>query len=168
MNIGTLCQRDVVSVSAATSVRQAAAAMRDQHVGALAVTDPFSPGRVIGIVTDRDLVLDLVAAGQPVDGQPVGTVCRTELAGVPASSSVKEAVQAMQRSGVRRLLVMGEDGAVVGLVSVDDLLEAVAGELDALADTLRSGVAREAARERSGATAEGSARHGLYVERDTV
>lgn len=149
MNIADLCERDIVTVSAAASVRQAAAAMRDQHVGALAVTDPYTPERVIGIVTDRDLVLDLLATGRPAEGQAIGDLCRTDLAGVPGTASVHEAVQAMQRSGVRRLLVMGDQDQVVGLVSIDDLLDAVAGELDALAGTLRTGIVREASRARA-------------------
>lgn len=167
MNISSLCERDIVSVPASASVRQAAVAMRDQHVGALAVTDPYAPGRVIGIVTDRDLVLDLLASGRPVEGQAIGAICRTELAGVPAAASVHDAVQAMQRSGVRRLLVMGEDDAVIGLVSVDDLLEAVAGELDALAGTLRKGTLREGALVRGrAAREEGGLPRGLYITRN--
>lgn len=165
MNVSSLCQRDIVSVPASASVRQAAAVMREQHVGALAVTDPYEPGRVIGIVTDRDLVLDLLAAGHPVDGQAIGTVCHADLAGVSADASVQEAVQAMQRSGVRRLLVMGEDDAVVGLVSADDLLEAVAGELDALAGTLRNSVLREGSRERQRRRSESGPPPARYVAR---
>lgn len=166
MNIANLCERDVVTVPASASVRQAAGVMRDQHVGALAVTDPYAPGRVIGIVTDRDLVLDLIAAGHPIEGCAIGTVCRTELAGVPATASLHEAVQAMQRSGVRRLLVTSEDDAVVGLVSIDDLVDAVAGEMDALAETLRTGVVREGSRERARARATSEAPHALYITRN--
>jgi signal-transduction protein with cAMP-binding, CBS, and nucleotidyltransferase domain len=143
MDIATLCDREVVSVPASASIRQAASAMRDQHVGALAVTDPNAPGRVIGIVTDRDLVLDVLATGRPVEGEPIGAVCRTELAGVPATASLQECVEAMRRANVRRLLVMGADGAVVGLVSMDDLLQAVANELHALAATVRTEVLAE-------------------------
>lgn len=165
MNVSNLCRRDIVSVPASASVRQAAAVMREQHVGALAVTDPYEPGRVVGIVTDRDLVVDLLAAGQPVDGQAIGTVCHADLAGVPAGASVQEAVQAMQRGGVRRLLVMGEGDAVVGLVSADDLLEAVAGELDALAGALRNGVLREGTRERPRHRSEGEPPPVRYIAR---
>jgi signal-transduction protein with cAMP-binding, CBS, and nucleotidyltransferase domain len=143
MDISSLCDREVVSVPASASIRQAASAMRDQHVGALAVTDPNAPGRVIGIVTDRDLVLDVLATGRPVEGEPIGAVCRTELAGVPATASLQECVEAMRRANVRRLLVMGADGAVVGLVSMDDLLQAVANELHALAATVRTEVLAE-------------------------
>lgn len=167
MNVASLCEREIVTVPASASVRDAAATMRDQHVGALAVTDPYAPERVIGIVTDRDLVLDLLATGHPVEGTSIGAVCRTELAGVPGSASIHEAVQAMQRSGVRRLLVMGEDDAVLGLVSIDDLVDTVAGELDALAGTLRTGIVREGSRERARARTEAAAApRSLYITRN--
>lgn len=146
MNVSDLCERDVVTVPGSATVQQAAAAMRDQQVGALAVTDPYAAGRVIGLVTDRDLVLDLLATGRAAEGLAIAAVCRPDLAGVPAGTSINDAVHAMQRAGVRRLLVMGEGDAVLGLVSLDDLLDAVAGELDALAGTLRTGLARERAR----------------------
>lgn len=145
MKVSDLCERDVVTVPASATVKDAAMAMREHHVGALAVTDPFDAGRVIGVVTDRDLVLDVLATGQSPQGQAIGNFCRTELAGVRGTASIGDAVQAMQRSGVRRLLVTGPGNAVTGLVSIDDLLEALAGELGALADTLRVGVGRERA-----------------------
>jgi signal-transduction protein with cAMP-binding, CBS, and nucleotidyltransferase domain len=162
MNISTLCRRDVVSVPASASIRDAAAAMRDEHVGALAVTDPYQPGRVVGIVTDRDLVVELLAAGRPADGQAVGAVCQGTLAGVPAGASLQDAVLAMHRAGVRRLLVTGSDKQVIGLVSLDDLLQAVAGELAALAGTLRLGAQREAAQAPTGSP-EGRWPGNLYV-----
>ena len=165
MNIADLCERDIVTVLASASVREAAAAMRDQHVGALAVTDPYQPERVIGIVTDRDLVLELLATGHPVEGQAIGSLCHTDLAGVSATAPLDEAVRAMQRSGVRRLLVMGDNDQVVGLVSMDDLVHAVAGELDALAGTLRTGVSREGSRRRARAAA-GDAPRPLYITRN--
>jgi CBS domain-containing protein len=162
MNVASLCRREVVTVPASASVREAAAAMRNEHVGALAVTDPYTPGRVIGVVTDRDLVVDLLATAHPVD-QAIGSLCHTELTGVAGGASIHEAVQTMRRCGVRRLLVLGEDNAVVGLVSADDLFEAVASELDALASTLRNGVAREGSRERARARAESERPRPLYA-----
>lgn len=154
MNVSDLCEREVVTAPANASVRDAAAIMRDQHVGALAVTDPYAPGRVIGILTDRDLVLQVLAAGRPAEGQAIGGLCRSELAGVAATASLDEAVQAMHRSGVRRLLVMDKEDAVVGLVSMDDLIDAVAQQLDALAGTLRHGITMEGHRLRSRTDAE--------------
>jgi len=163
MKVSDFCARDIVTVPASASVREAAGAMREHQVGALAVTDPFQPGRVIGVVTDRDLVLDLLATGRPVEGQAIGDLCQTELVGVPGTATVDEAVRALQSGGVRRLLVMGPDNAVVGLVSLDDLVGAVADQLDALADSLRSGRSRE--REQVHAGHRGEVRD-LYITRN--
>ncbi|MGV3569391.1 MAG: cyclic nucleotide-binding/CBS domain-containing protein [Ramlibacter sp.] len=146
MKVADLCTRDIVTVPASATVREAAVAMREHQVGALAVTDPYQPGRVIGVVTDRDLVLDLLAAGRPVDDVAIGGVCRTGLVGVPGTSTLQEAVHALQSAGVRRLLVMGPGDAVLGLISFDDLIGAVADELDALAGSLRTGRSLERAR----------------------
>lgn len=166
MTIASLCPREVVTVSAAASVREAAALMRDEHVGALAVTDPAAPGRVVGIVTDRDLVVDFLAAGHAGVYPPIGAIAEAGLAGVAADASLHHAMEAMRRSGVRRLLVMGPDNAVVGLVSMDDLVGVVAGELDALAATLRNGPVREGARQRARARPEGEPPLALYISRN--
>lgn len=150
MKVADLCTNDIVTVPASASVREAAVAMREHQVGALAITDPFQPGRVIGVVTDRDLVLDLLAAGRPVEGQSIGDYCQTRLVGIRDTATVEEAVHALQGGGVRRLLVMGAGNTVVGLVSFDDLVGAVADELDGLADSLRTGRSRERARLQEG------------------
>jgi CBS domain-containing protein len=165
MNISSLCRREVVSVNANASVREAAQAMRSEHVGALAVTDPEEPGRIVGILTDRDLVVDVLATGRPPAGLAVGNLCHGELVGVPAASSVDDAVNAMQRAGVRRLVVQQADGSVVGLVSADDLFEAIATELGGLAGALRGGIVREGMRVRSGAEARQQPRS-LYLSRN--
>ena len=138
MDISSLCRHEIISVSANASVREAALAMRTHHVGSLIVTDPQEKGRAVGVITDRDLVINLLAPGSPV-----GTLCSTELIGIVATATVGDAVQAMRNAGVRRLLVVRPDGGLVGLVSSDDLFEAIAGEFGALAGALRSGLARE-------------------------
>lgn len=166
MNIGNLCHREIVTVPASASVRDAAALMRDQHVGALAVTDPYAPGRVVGIVTDRDLVIDLLAAGHAGEGRPIGEFARTDLAGVSDQASIHEAVHAMYHGGVRRLLLMGQDQAVTGLLSMDDLVGVVAGELAALAATLRKGPERERSHARSTSRAQPEPPRGLYISRN--
>lgn len=74
MDISSLCHRDIVSINANATVREAAHVMRQHHVGALVVTDPEEPGRAIGVVTDRNLVVDLLALGLPVEGRAVGTL----------------------------------------------------------------------------------------------
>lgn len=139
MNISQLCRRELVSLPADATVCDAARIMRDEHVGAVAVTDPHAPGRVIGIITDRDLVVDLLAITCSVDSLSVGALCGAGLVTVPASASLDEAVRAMRSAAVRRLLVLGDDGLVCGLVSADDLFEALAGQLAGLVEALRGG-----------------------------
>lgn len=146
MDISSLCHRDIVSINARATVREAAERMRQHHVGALVVTDPDEPGRAIGVVTDRNLVVDLLAQGLPVEGLAIGTLCSTNLIGVPSTATLPDAVQAMRRAGVRRLLVVRPGGGLVGLVSADDLFEAIAAELESLAGALRSGIAQESLR----------------------
>lgn len=146
MDISSLCQREIVSVSGNASIREAAEAMRHHHVGALIVTDPEDPGRAVGVVTDRDLVIDLLASGRPVEQETIGTLCSPNLVGIPATATVQEAAQAMRRAGVRRLVVMRPGGSLVGLVSADDLFEAIGGELEALAGALRTGISLESSR----------------------
>ncbi len=145
MNMLDICQRDVVSVSGRASVKEAAKVMRDRHVGCLVVTDPDHPEEVAGLLTDRDLVVGLLAQGIPAKGQSVGPLSHRELAGVGGSASLQEAVEAMHTAGVRRLLVRDAQGSIAGIVSMDDILDALLLQVEALAGALHSEIARETA-----------------------
>lgn len=141
--VAGLCRRELVSIPGRASVRAAAALMAEQHVGALAIVSDDSPPAVVGIVTDRDLALEVLGRGVAGPDSPVAPLARGPLAAVRGDAGVREAVATLQRAGVRRLLVTDRDGGVLGLVSADDLLEAIAQELGGLALALRSGVERE-------------------------
>lgn len=145
MNIASICQRDIVTIEADASLRQAATAMREHHVGALVVTDAAAPSRVAGVVTDRDLAIEVLARDLDANTIRVGQLVRRAAVSVPGDGSLREAVAAMEKAGVRRLLVTGDDGRVIGFISADDLVEAMAAEVVGLARALRSGLAREGA-----------------------
>ncbi len=145
MNIASICQRDVLTIEADASLRHAANLMREHHVGALVVTDAAAPSRVAGVVTDRDLAIEVLARDLDAGSIRVGQLVRRAPVSVPGNGSLREAVAAMEKAGVRRLLVTGDDGRVVGFVSADDLVEALAAEVVGLARALRSGIARETA-----------------------
>jgi CBS-domain-containing membrane protein len=98
---------------------------------------------VLGLVTDRDLAVEVLARDLPAGQLHVGALVGGEPVVVPARASLGEAAHAMREAGVRRLLVVNEEHALVGLMSADDLLEAMAGELTELAQALRSGLLRE-------------------------
>lgn len=143
MDIATVCQRHVVTVTATASLCQAALLMRNQHVGALVVTDSVETERVLGVVTDRDLAIEVLARDPDGLVRSVGDIASRSLVSVAGTASVQDAVDAMERSGVRRLLVTDHGHDVIGILSADDLVEAIAIELSALAAALRSGVTRE-------------------------
>jgi CBS domain-containing protein len=143
MNLKSLCRREVVGISANAGLREAAALMCEQHVGSLVVVTNDTPPKVVGIVTDRDLALDGLGHDQPRADRPVGELVRGRPLAVPSSAGVREAAESMESAGVRRLLVVDDDGGVVGIVSADDLLEAMTEDLAKLAKALRHGIARE-------------------------
>lgn len=148
MSLASLCHREIVCVSGQSPVRKAAEVMRKHHVGALAVTDPQDAAHVIGVLTDRDIVVDVLAQGHSADERTAASICRPQLVGVPISSTVQEAIAHMLQHGVRRLFVANADGSLSGLISLDDLIEAIAAELGDLARTLRVNLDNEDARTR--------------------
>ena len=146
MNLASLCHREILSVSAEASVQKAAELMRVHHVGALALTDPEDPTRVVGLVTDRDLVIHVLAQGRSPEKQNVGAFSSVHLIRVPGTSSVYEGVQAMHQHGVRRVFVTEPSGRLMGLLSIDDLLVNIADELNGLSEAMRIGIDMESAR----------------------
>ena len=146
MNIAAICRKDIVMVDEQASLCQAANLMREHHVGALVVTasDGQAP-RAVGIVTDRDLAIEVFARNVVGSDVKAGDIASRRLAAVASNAGISDAVAEMQRAGVRRLLVTEDSGEVAGIVSSDDLLEALAAELGALGGALRNGIARESA-----------------------
>jgi CBS domain-containing protein len=146
MNIGSICTRHIVSLGSGDLLQRAATLMREQHVGALVVTETSAEGaRVTGIVTDRDLAIEVLARGDDASRLLVGDVASSHLVSAPEDTELAEAVDLMVSAGVRRLLVHDADGHLVGLVSFDDLLPACIAPLAGLSEVLRKGIEREVA-----------------------
>jgi len=146
MKIGKLCRRRIVTVDATASLAHAATLMREHHVGALVVTSQSDEGvRVAGVVTDRDLVIDVLARALSPTGVAIGDLASQRIASVAESDDVETALEAMRANGVRRLLVTNAEQQLVGFVSLDDLTDACAAQIDSLAEVIRSGMEREVA-----------------------
>ena len=146
MKVADICTREVVATGRSTSVQQAAVLMRERHVGALVVlADSAQGAQVVGIVTDRDLVIEALARGLGATQTEVGRFADGKLAAVSADASLDEAIAMMKKKGVRRLLVAGEGGSLFGILSLDDLLDAMAHEMSEMAYAVRGGIAREVA-----------------------
>lgn len=146
MNVGSICKRDAVTIDHQMTLHDAAKLMRDEHVGSLVVTSSGPNGTaVVGIVTDRDLTIEVLARGRDGAVVSVGALVTGRLVGVSYDADVSEAIAAMEAQGVRRLIVTGEDEDVIGVVSLDDVIEAWATDMSKLARSIRR------AREREGA-----------------
>lgn len=146
MKVADVCTRELVMADKDASLQQAATRMREHHVGTLVVVGKGAEGlQVFGIVSDRDVVIEAVARGLDVKQTSVARLAENKLAVIPESATLEEAIEAMKRRGVRRLLVANPTGQLSGIVSLDDLLDAVAHDVAELARIGRAGIDRETA-----------------------
>ena len=144
MAIGELCSREVVFVTRSESVLDAARLMREHHVGSLVVVDTAQGRRVpVGMITDRDVAVGVVALGLDPEKTLVEAAMRAEVVAIKESDGIGRAAQLMRAKGVRRLPVVDASGALVGLLAADDLLELLAEEMSGLAGMLGRGALRE-------------------------
>jgi CBS domain-containing protein len=145
MAVGEICNREVVIAEKTLSVVDAAQLMRKHHVGDLVVVDEKG-GRKhpVGIVTDRDIVVEVVAAGVTPDALKVGDIMGAEVATVRESEGLFEALRFMRDKGVRRMPVVDRDGGLVGILTLDDLLTLLAEEMTELAKLVSHERQREA------------------------
>ena len=134
MPVGEICNREVVVAERTTTIVEAARIMRRYHVGDLVVVDEVQGRRVpVGMVTDRDLVVEVIAREQPFASCTVSAVLSATVVCVPETAGVIETIQLMRSHGVRRVPVVDAGGALVGILAADDLLDLLAEELSALA-----------------------------------
>jgi CBS domain-containing protein len=134
MNTGELCNRDVVTANRGTTIPEAARLMRDHHVGSLIVVDETGGSSdPVGILTDRDIVIEVLAKDIGITDVTVGDVMSYALLKVCETDSVFETAQRMRARGVRRVPVTGTGGELVGILALDDILELLSEELSLLA-----------------------------------
>lgn len=144
MSIGEICNREVVVVQPEDTVLQAAKLMRQHHVGSVLVVDQHNGKPVpVGIVTDRDLVVEVMATELDPDTITVSDIMVPDFAMVKEETGVFETIQYMRNKSVRRLPVVDKEGRLIGIIALDDLLTLLSEELDALAKL----VAREQKKE---------------------
>jgi predicted transcriptional regulator len=148
MNIGEICQHDVITAHASDEIVAAARLMRDKHVGYVVIVEPRVAAQSvapIGVLTDRDIVVEVVARGVDARTARVDQVMTRNPLLVPDSEQAEQALREMRRRGVRRAPVVGSQGQLVGVVALDDLLSVLAGELQDVAWSIERGQEREQA-----------------------
>jgi CBS domain-containing protein len=131
MSIGRICSRIVATASESETIRTAAERMGELDVGTLVVVGRDHPRKAIGMVTDRDLAVRCIT-GRFSEDTVVSKVMTTPVHSVDEHTPLEDAVDIMARAGTRRLVVTGEDNRLLGLLSLDDVLEVVIGELAAI------------------------------------
>ena len=127
MNIAELCNREVIIIEQDEPLLAAAKLMRQFHVGELVVVEkrqeaPFP----VGILTDRDIVIEIVAGEVALAAVTVGEVMSSELLTVSEEATLGDAIKLMRDRGVRRLPVVNEQGSLEGIITVDDLIDILA------------------------------------------
>lgn len=148
MRLQDLASTIVAVVEPETSALVAAQLMRRHHVGALVVVDAKEKSRPVGIVTDRDLVLALMAEGLDPAIFTAGDIMSVEPVLATLEMDLMDAIDLMRVNGLRRLIVVAEDGRLAGIATMEDLLELLTQELSALTGALRGARDREFAQRR--------------------
>jgi CBS domain-containing protein len=133
MSLERFCRKRVVTARAEQPVVEVARIMRSEHVGAVVIVDGKRP---IGIITDRDLALRVLADGRAPE-TPVQALMTPQPVTVRRDQHIDDVVRTMQQAGVRRLPIVDEAGAVIGLVSLDDLSVLLAAELGVAVSAIR-------------------------------
>jgi CBS domain-containing protein len=128
MRMYELSSKDPVTIAPDATLQDAARLMNEANVGALLVMDG---DRLAGIVTDRDIVVRGVGAGTPADAR-IDSTMTTDVVTIDADADAHDAYELLNTHAIRRL-PLTRDGAVVGVVALDDLVLGLAADLARLA-----------------------------------
>lgn len=137
MLLREICTPDVISCAADRSALHAAHLMRQHHVGDLIIVeDVESDPSPIGMVTDRDIVVEVL--GKELDPARVTLrqIMRTPVVIASLGEEVTQALERMKLHGVRRIPVVDESSKLVGVLSLDDLLKRLAADAVSLAEVV--------------------------------
>ncbi len=138
MPVSDLCNRHVVTIQKDASVWQAADLMRTLHVGDVVVVEERDGQRVpVGIVTDRDIVVEVLAEEVDPRTITVGDFMSYELITVNEEDDVLDTIKLMRSEGIRRVPVVDGGGALVGILAVDDLIDFMAEMLSGIGSLIR-------------------------------
>lgn len=147
LTAGEICKRKVTVGYKQTSVVAAAQLMREDHVGSLVVVDDENGSRQMrGMVTDRDIVMSVIATGLDPDPLRLEDIMSERVVTVNEADSLPDLMRSMREHGVRRVPVVGLQDELMGIVTMDDVLKILAQEMNALVGAMDVGIKQERAR----------------------
>ncbi len=140
--IGEMSIKPVVTIAPDASIQEAARLMRTKKVGALVVVNSRKP---IGILTDRDITVDVVAAGNDPTKTLVNTVMHRNPRVLREDQGLFDAVKTFSSAGVRRLPIVNGAGTVKGIIALDDVLMLLGNEMAHVSTALSRSLGRPVA-----------------------
>ena len=144
MTAGEYCNREVVITGQDVSVTQAAMLMRQHHVGDLVVVEKQGEKTLpIGIITDRDIVIEVIAKKADPDSLTIKDIMSTGLVTVEENEALLDTLTHMQNRGVRRIMVVDAQGSLQGLLSADDAIELIAEAMNNLTKLVKREMTHE-------------------------
>ena len=142
MNAGSVCKRGVVTVAPTDDLIAAAHVMREKHVGYLIVSERSereeNSKRIVGVLTDRDIVVAVLAQEVDARALKVGDVMTRDPLLIEEGQSIEAVLRHMREAGVRRVPVVDRSGGLSGVLSIDDVLERIAERLIDIAGSIRN------------------------------
>ena len=145
LTAGELCNRVVTIAYPSMAIDEAARLMRERHVGCVVVVQEVSPREtaVVGVLTDRDIALGVVAADRDPHGMRVGDVMTRDVVKVREEDSLPDVLAAMRRKGVRRVPVTRPSDVLVGIIALDDIVAVLAQQMQAVAQAVGAAAGHE-------------------------
>jgi CBS domain-containing protein len=141
MDVVKLCRRSVVTIRPFDELLAAAKLMREQHVGYVVVVEPMlgdGGERPVGVLTDRDIVVRVLAREVDPRTLRVGDVMTRDPVVATATERLEEALRSMRLIGVRRIPVADRRGQLIGVLSLDEIIDELAGKLSDVAGSIRT------------------------------
>lgn len=139
MRVGDYCKHGVVTVDPETDCAGIARLMRDEHVGFLVVMRKGDPNRKpLGVVTDRDLVLQVCARDVDMHCVTAADVMSRDPLIARENDDMNDLMQAIRIAGFRRVPVVNDNGALTGIIAMDDAIDVVAGLLCDISGSIRN------------------------------
>jgi CBS domain-containing protein len=144
MKVGEYCKRAVIAIASSSDAAEAAKLMRQQHVGFLIVhREGDTLRKPVGVLTDRDLVLGVMARDVDPHAVTVDDVMSRKPLTANEADELSEVLQAMRLAGFRRVPVVDARGALSGIMAIDDAIEVVTGLMCDIAGSIKSGQRQE-------------------------
>lgn len=130
MFVGQYCDKKISTLTQDSSILDAAKVMRKNHVGEVIIVENKMGNTIpVGLITDRDIVVEILAMEIDIETINLGSVMCIELITVNYDSSLNKALEIMQHYGIRRAPVVGNDGGLIGIINIEAVIKVVSQDM---------------------------------------